>query len=116
MSIVLVVSCALLGLAAAGSGVGKLTSNPKIVASLQSVGVAAGPMRILAVLELLGAAGLAVGIGVPALGLAAAACLTLYFLGAVGAHLRVGHAVAEWAPAAVLAVVGVISTVAQLQR
>ena len=116
MSIVLIVSCGLLGLAAAGSGVGKLTANPKIVASLESVGVAAGPMRILAVLELLGAAGLVVGIGVPGLGLAAAACLALYFVGAVGAHLRAGHAPAEWAPAAVLALVGVLGTVAQLQR
>lgn len=116
MSIVLIISCVLLGVAAAGSGVGKLTANPKVVASMESVGVSGSQARVLAILELLGAAGLVVGIAVPGLGIAAAACLALYFLGAVGAHLRAGHGPQEWAPAAVLALVAIVGTVAQLQR
>ncbi|MGP4043915.1 DoxX family protein [Streptomyces sp. 2A115] len=37
-----------------------------------------------------GAVGLLIGFVVPLIGTAAAACLVLYFLGAIGAHLRVG--------------------------
>ena len=83
---------------------------------MQSVGVTEAQTRGLAVLELLGAAGLLIGIWVPALGIAAAAALTLYFLGAVAAHLRVHGPVAEWAPAAVIALLAAAATMLQLQR
>lgn len=49
----------------------------------------AGALPYLATLKLAGAAGLAVGLAaVPWLGVAAGAGLVLFFVGAVGAHLR----------------------------
>jgi uncharacterized membrane protein YphA (DoxX/SURF4 family) len=116
MTIALIIVCTLLGLVAVASASGKLTANPKIVESMNHVGVSMEQARILAMLEILGAAGLVVGIFVPALGVAAAVGLTLYFLGAVGAHLRVGDAPAEWAPALVLALLAAAATALQLQR
>jgi hypothetical protein len=44
----------------------------------------------LAAIELLGAAGLIIGLAVPAIGIAAATGVMLYFVGAVVAHLRAG--------------------------
>ena len=116
MSIALIIVCTLLGVVAAGSAIGKLTANPKIVESMHNVGVSDSQMRILAILELLGAAGLVVGIFVPALGVAAAAGLALYFLGAVGAHFRAHHPASEWAPALVIMLLAIAATVLQLQR
>ena len=116
MAVALVVVCALVGAAAAGSAVGKLTAHPKSVEAMQSVGVTPKQMRLLGVIELVGVAGLLVGIWVPVLGAAAAIGLVLYFVGAVAAHLRKGHGVAEWAPAAVILAVAVASAVLQVKR
>jgi hypothetical protein len=43
----------------------------------------------LAVLKIAGALGLVIGIGMPALGVAAAIGLVLFFVGAITAHIRV---------------------------
>jgi hypothetical protein len=54
-------------------------------------GVVGVPLRffpVLALLEVAGAAGLLVGIGLKAVGVAAAACLAVYFLVAIASHLR----------------------------
>jgi hypothetical protein len=45
-------------------------------------------LRPLAVVKIAGAVGLLIGIGVPALGLAAAVGLVLFFVGAISAHIR----------------------------
>ncbi|MFZ9894990.1 MAG: DoxX family protein [Burkholderiaceae bacterium] len=116
MTIALIVTCTFLGLLATGSAAGKLTKNPKILESLHGVGVKDSQVKILAMLELLGAAGLVVGIFIPGLGIAAAIGLTLYFLGAVISHLRQHQGIAEWAPALVLAALALASTLLQLQR
>jgi len=68
------------------------------------------------VLELLGAAGLVLGIWLPQLGALAAACLTLYFLGAVIAHLRAKQAFSEAMPPAALAVLALLTTLLELAR
>lgn len=88
MTIALVILATLLALAAAGSAMGKLRRVPSLVESLHSVGVSDSMMRVLALLEILGALGLLVGIWIAPIGVAAAAGLTLYFLGAVIAHIR----------------------------
>lgn len=61
-----------------------------------SVKVVAGRVRVsqkwmvpLGILLALGAGGLLVGLAVPVLGAAAAACLVLYFICALSAHIRV---------------------------
>ena len=77
MSIILVVFAVLLGIVAVGSAFGKLSRNPRVVESMHDVGVTDPQMRGLAVLEILGALGLLVGIWLPWLGLLAAAVLAM---------------------------------------
>jgi uncharacterized membrane protein YphA (DoxX/SURF4 family) len=116
MSVALIILATLLGLAAAGSAFGKLRGVPAVVESLHSVGVSDGQMRILAVLELLGAAGLVVGIWVPFIGIAAAACLSLYFLGAVIAHLRSAEPAKTAVAPGLLMVLAIATTALELAR
>ena len=116
MTAALIITNALLGLLATGSAAGKLTRNPKVLESLHGVGVTDSQIPKLALLELLGALGLLVGIFVPGIGLAATIGLTLYFSGAVISHLRRRQAIAEWAPALVLTVLALVAVPLQLQR
>jgi VIT1/CCC1 family predicted Fe2+/Mn2+ transporter len=83
---------------------------------MHSVGVTDAQMRGLAALELLGALGLLVGIWVPFIGIAAAAGLTLYFLGAVVAHLRAKQPFSNAAAPLGLAVLALIVTVLEVAR
>ena len=116
MTIILIALAALLGLAAAGSAMGKLRRMPQVVESMHKVGVTDAQMPMLAVLELLGALGLLVGIWVPIVGTLAAAGLTLYFLGAVVAHIRMRDSLKDMAPALLLAVVSIAVLVLELGR
>lgn len=71
----------------------KLTKNEHVVDSVhRNVGVPMRFLPILAAFELAGAAGIVIGLWVEALGLAAALGLSLYFAGAILAHLRVRDA------------------------
>ena len=60
----------------------------RILVAMRKVGVPTSWLPTLGVLKALGALGLVVGFFVPAIGVAAAAGLTLFFTGAVLAHLR----------------------------
>jgi len=73
-------------------------------------------MPLLAVLELLAALGLLVGIWAKAAGLAAAAGLVLYFIGAVIAHLRAKETVKDLFPAALLATISLVTLLLEVQR
>jgi uncharacterized membrane protein YphA (DoxX/SURF4 family) len=116
MTIALIVLGALLGIAALGSGLQKIRRDARVVAVMHSVGVSDRQIPILAILEILGALGLLVGIWVPVLGIAAAIGLALYFLGAIIAHLRVKAPVKDVAPAALLFVVAIATAVLELAR
>lgn len=73
------------------SGVGKLRHDPRIVRVIQdTVGVPLKFFPLLAACEFAGALGLVLGVWWPSLGVAAGIGLTLYFVAAVVAHLRVG--------------------------
>jgi hypothetical protein len=97
LSIALAVVCVL---AAAGD----FTGQPSILEAMSRLGVTRLlPMLVAA--KMLGAVGLLVGLVVPQVGVIAAAGLTLYFLAAIVAHLRVRDSWADTAGAAVLAVV-----------
>jgi hypothetical protein len=80
---------ALLALSAAR----KLTHRPEVVATYARVGVPEGKLDYLALILLAGAAGLIVGLFWGPLGVAAAVGLVVYFLLAIGAHIRAGDAV-----------------------
>ena len=115
MGIALIVLASLLGIAAAGSGIQKLRRDARIVESMHSVGVTDRQIPILAILELLGALGLLVGIWIAPIGLAAAIGLSLYFLGAVISHIRVG-APKEAIPALVLMLIAIATAVLEFSR
>jgi hypothetical protein len=70
------------------SAVAKLTQNKGIVESLTGVGVPLRMFPFLAACEIAGALGLLIGLWYAPLGIAAAIGLVLYFIGAVGTHLR----------------------------
>ena len=61
-----------------------------ILINMAKVGVSESWITTLGVLKAAGALGLLVGIGVPAVGIAAAAGLVLFFIAAIITHLR-GH-------------------------
>lgn len=116
MTIALIVLATLLGLAAAGSALQKLRRDPMVMASMRAVGVPESRVPLLAVLEILGAIGLIVGIWIPWVGTAAAAGLALYFLGAVIAHVRVRSAAKEALPAVVILLIALATFALQLAR
>ncbi len=99
----------LLALVMTASAVGMLTRQPRIVDAMSSIDLPHTWFPYLGALKLAGAAGLIVGLWVPAIGIAAAAGLALYFAGAVIAHLRAGDR--EIGPPAVLAVVSIVALV-----
>jgi uncharacterized membrane protein YphA (DoxX/SURF4 family) len=71
------------------SGAAKLTKQARVVEGVNGrVGVPLSWFPALASLEIAGAVGLLIGLWVPALGVAAAIGVVLYFVGAVIAHLR----------------------------
>ena len=116
MSIALDIVGGFIGVAVTFSAVGKLTKRPDVTATLAKVGVTPAQMPLLAVLELLAALGLLVGIWTKAAGTAAAAGLVLYFLGAVAAHVRVKDTVKDLFPAALLTVISVATLLLEVQR
>ncbi|MEU0154755.1 DoxX family protein [Micromonospora fulviviridis] len=70
----------------------KLVRQKDVVETLIRVGVPERMFPVLAALQLLGAAGLLVGIFFRPLGIAAAVGVVLFFLGAVISHLRANDA------------------------
>ncbi len=71
------------------SGMMKLTKHPKVVEQIGAVGVPLKFFPVLAGLEIAAAAGILIGLGVKALGVAAAPGAVLYMIGAIASHIRV---------------------------
>lgn len=91
MFIALVITTALLALLATNSAVMKLRKNEQVVATIGgTVGVPERFFPVLAALEIAGAIGVVAGLWIAPLGIAAAAGLTGYFIGAIIGHLRAG--------------------------
>ena len=112
MVIAYAVVAVLFSLALFASARGKLTDDPRTVGMLDPLGVSATMRKWLAAAEIAGGLGLLAGIALTPLGVAAAACLVLYFVGAVGSHLRVQDR--NFAPAAVLGLVAVATLTLRL--
>lgn len=73
----------------AGMAVAGFAKADFVVGNLRQVGAPTSWLPMLAVLKFLGAAGLTLGLlGVPVLGIAAAAGLVAFFVCAIGAHVR----------------------------
>jgi uncharacterized membrane protein YphA (DoxX/SURF4 family) len=71
------------------SGRGKLVKDPQQMKTMSTVGFPEDKLWLLATAETAGAVGVVAGLFWWPIGIAAAAGVILYFLGAVGAHLRV---------------------------
>ena len=78
----------LLAAVLAFSAIRKLSHRPEVVATYTRVGVPEDKLDYLAYVLLAGAVGLVVGVFWGPLGVAAAAGLVVYFLLAIGAHIR----------------------------
>jgi uncharacterized membrane protein YphA (DoxX/SURF4 family) len=103
VTVAYIVVSAVIAAIAIASASAKLARHPRIVESLDALGV---PQRLfpqLAALEIAGAIGVVVGFAVRPIGIAAAIGLTLYFVGAVLTHVRANDP--HWQPPLVLAVV-----------
>lgn len=116
MNIALIILTALLGLATAFSAVGKFSKNPKAVDMLRQLGITDSQIRMLGIVEVLGALGLLIGIWIPILGQLAALGFVLYFLGAMIAHVRAKDPMKDIAPALVLLILSIIVTILQFAR
>lgn len=88
MFVATVIVASVLAAALTASAAMKLSHSPKVVEFYGSVGVPEDKLNYLAALLLAGAGGLVAGLFWPPIGVAAAACLILYFAGAIGFHLR----------------------------
>jgi DoxX-like family len=85
----------------------------RIVATLRRLGLPASSAPVLGALKALGAFGLLLGIAVPAVGVAAAIGLVLYFTGAVVAHTRArAFAAADGFPLAIAFLLAAVAALA----
>ncbi|WP_432122953.1 DoxX family protein [Streptomyces sp. S1] len=112
MFIAYAVVAALLALALSASAFFTFTRNPQITGSMAKLGVPESWLPWLAAAKAAGAIGLLVGLAVPALGVAAAIGVTLYFLGALVTHLRARDYVV--APVVVLALLAAAALVLRI--
>ena len=94
------------------SAFGKLTKMAPVVENLGKVGVELSWFPGLAVLEILGAAGLLIGLGVAGLGIAAAIGVICYFVGALVFHFRAGDR--SIGPPVLLLVLAIIALITRI--
>ena len=116
MTIALIILATLLGLMAAFSAFGKMSGNARTVEMLHGLGLRDSQIRLLAIVEILGALGLLVGIWIPILGLLAAIGFVLYFLGAIIAHARKKQPAKDMMPAAIILILSIVVTILQIAR
>lgn len=112
MFVATLIVSALLALVLTASAAGKVTRQPAVVGGITGVGVPESRVPLLALPLFAGALGLVVGLWVEPIGIAAAACLVLYFVLAIGAHLRVKDA--GFAAPAVLALASAAALVLRI--
>ena len=101
MFIATIVLSVLVAAAVLGSGAAKLAGAKQSLAIRDRLGVAPWLWRTVGVLEVAAAGGLAAGLAVPVLGIAAAVGLVLLLIGAIGTHAR-SHDLSHAAPAVAL--------------
>jgi hypothetical protein len=116
MTITLIIFGSLLAFAAIGSAISKLVKVPDVMAAMESVGVKANQVPVLAFLEIAGGIGITAGIWAPGLGTLASICLVAYFAGALLSHMKKKHKVADFGAALGIFIIAIVTTYLQLQR
>jgi uncharacterized membrane protein YphA (DoxX/SURF4 family) len=89
MFIAAAIVSSLLAVALVASGRGKLVKDPRQLKIMATVGFPADKLWLLATAEIAGALGIVVGLFWWPIGVAAAIGVILYFIGAIGSHIRV---------------------------
>ncbi|KAA0022726.1 DoxX family protein [Antrihabitans cavernicola] len=112
MFLVTAIVSVVLAAALAMSAGAKLTRKADVIASMHTVEVPDDKIPLLAYVEIAGAVGLIVGLFWWPIGVLAALGVIAYFVGAVGAHLRVSDR--QIAPAAVLLIVAFVTLVVRI--
>jgi uncharacterized membrane protein YphA (DoxX/SURF4 family) len=113
MFIATIVLSALLAITFIGAGVPKVLGAKKSLQMRDQVRAGADLWRVVGGLEIAAAVGLAAGLAVPVLGIAAAIGLALLLIGGIAAHARVDD-LRGAAPAAILFVVAVATAVVRV--
>jgi uncharacterized membrane protein YphA (DoxX/SURF4 family) len=111
MNTVAAVLSILIAVVAVASAIAKFQKVPRIMEGMTHVGVTEDQLVYLGAVEVLGAVAVLLGFAVPLLGVAGAVGLTLYFLGAVGFHLRAGDGPDAFAVPLVLALIAAAAAV-----
>lgn len=112
MFILYVIVAIVLSLALLVSAAGKLTKMEQVVTMLTGIGVPLSWFPMLAAVDVAGAAGLLIGLGVAGLGIAAAIGVIAYFAGAISFHLRAGDK--NIGPPAGLLILGALALIARI--
>ena len=116
MKITLDILGSFIALSIAFSALGKIKRIPGAIAAIAHVGVKESQYNQLAALELLGSLGLLVGIWSKPIGIAAAAGISLYFIGAQTAHIRVRDSFKDIFPAFFLFLISAAVLILQFKR
>ena len=116
MNTLLIIVGGFIGLSIAFSAIGKIKRIPGAIEAIAHVGVKEKQYNQLALLEILGSLGLLVGIWIKPIGVAAAFGITLYFVGALLAHLRIKDKFSKMFPALFLLLISVATLILELKR
>jgi uncharacterized membrane protein YphA (DoxX/SURF4 family) len=108
--VVTVILTIVLCVAYLASGAMKIAGLPMARAAAEHFGIPWNGYRGIGVLEWAALAGLLIGLGVPALGVAAATGIVLLMIGAMIFHLRAGDPPKVWGPVPVLAILAIQDT------
>ena len=112
MFVVCVIASVLLAVMLLASAGAKLTKAAAVVRNLGSIGVPLAWFPRLALLEILGAIGLVVGLFAPPIGVVAAIGVLCYFAAALSFHVRAGGR--NLAPPLVFFVLAVVALITRL--
>ena len=107
LSVVLAVLCT-------ASAIGDFLKLPSVMKAAEAVGCPPKLCNILGLIKMLAAVGLIVGLAIDEIGIAAAVGLSIYFVLAVGAHLRVKDKLKGTLPAIVMLAISIASLATSL--
>ena len=99
-----VIVAVLLGVAFLMFGAGKLAGVKQMVEARQHLGLPSGLFKVIGALEVLGGAGVVIGLheDLPLIGVLAALGLIGMTIGAAAYHQKAGDTIKEWLPAVVM--------------
>ena len=116
MFILTIVLALVVALIFGGAGVAKITNQQQMVEAREHLAIPTALWRVIGILEVLGAAGLIIGLhqDLPVIGVLAAAGLVGMSIGAVFYHQRAGDSIPQWLPAVVAGSLAIFYAIARI--